>query len=101
MARVVKQKPRQCVAAISVSGLRVLRALYHRPDALRAHNHVHFAATIHHQHPLKIGAEGPPSGAQGEAPIVSENRHLTAFLALSHFQDPFYDNTRSSACPLE
>jgi hypothetical protein len=57
-------KNRGAVAAIFASGLRVLRALYHRPDTLCAHDLAYLAAVFNHQNLLEIGLEGTPGGAQ-------------------------------------
>ncbi len=68
----------------------MLSALYHRPDALRAQNLANLSPIFHHQHLLQVGAEGAVCGAEGEAPIMTENRRLAALFALCHVQDPFF-----------
>jgi hypothetical protein len=67
----------------------MLRSFRQRPDAARAQHFANHSTLLHHGDLLKVGAEGAPGCAEGEAAIISKRRRLTTLIALCHCLSPF------------
>jgi hypothetical protein len=67
--------------------LKMLSGLYNRPDALRAQNLANLTPIFHHQHLLKVRAEGAVGRPQREAAIVPEGCGFATVFTLCHCQN--------------